>query len=263
MHKYRYTFIPTQPKEVIEQDNFNPADSLLLEDFKVNNNFNQVTDYIELHYYTLDGRILKSIPNYTNITSPQDSETALEGTLSTVALGTEDDVIAGGYEAGDVYLYYNFFSDPFTEGSSKSNFFIEEISPDRTEIRLLSTKLENEDIQKYTEKFRNQIDESDSEIFYLNLGNNRNLLATNIDHLPYNGNSSVVVKLYNPLPGDIISKTQLSISKVVSDSVAFEVSAELITQEVKKVYLKGPNFNIDEGRTTSRQTRKMKLSAGC
>lgn len=259
MQKYRYTFIPTQPKEVVEQDNFNPADSLLLEDFKVNNNFNQVTDYIELHYYTLDGRILKSISNYTNITSPQDSETAFEGTLSTVALGTEDDIIAGGYEAGDVYLYYNFFSDPYTEGSSKSNFFIEEISPDRTEIRLLSTKLENEDIQKYTEKFRKQIDESDSEVFYLNLGNNRNLLATNIDHLPYNGNSSVVVKLYNALPGDITSKTQLSISKVVSDSVAFEVSAELITQEVEKVYLKGPNFNIDEGRTTSSPTQYLNI----
>ena len=64
MLKYRYKFLPTQPKEVVEQDSFNPADSLLLEDFKVNNNFDQANDYIELHYYTLDGRILKSIPNY-------------------------------------------------------------------------------------------------------------------------------------------------------------------------------------------------------
>src|SRR6056300_355935 len=177
MQKYRYTFIPTQPKEVVEQDSFNPADSLLIEDFKVNNNFNQSTDYIELHYYTLDGRILKSITNYTNITSPQDSETAIKGTLSTIALGTEDDVIAGGYEAGDVYLYYNFFSDPFTKGSSKQNFFIEEISPDRNEIRLLSTKLENEEIQNYTEEFKKKIDSSEFESFYLNLGNNRTLLA--------------------------------------------------------------------------------------
>lgn len=260
MLKYRYKFLPTQPKEVVEQDSFNPADSLLLEDFKVNNNFDQANDYIELHYYTLDGRILKSIPNYTNITSAQDSETAIDGALSTITLGTEDDIKTSGYEAGDVFLYYNFFTDPFTDGSGTAKFFIEEISPDRTEIRLLSTKITNENIQSYTDEFKEDINESDFESFYINLGNNRLLLATNIDHLPYDDNTSVVVKLYNSLPVDINTKTQLSISRVVSDSVAYEVSAELIEETKKKLYIKGPNFNIDEGKTTSSPTQYFNIN---
>ena len=257
--KYNYKFLPVNPNEVVQQDNYSSADKELLKEFQVNNNFDQVSDFIELHYYSLDGRLLNSVEDYTNIKSPQDSETAEDGRLSSIELGTVDDIVTHGYEAGDVYLYYNFLSDPYTENKSSISFFIEQISPDRTEIRLLTTELNDKEISEYTEVFKDRISESDFEGFYLNLKHNRFLLATNINFLAYEDFTSVVIKLYNPLPEDIGIKNKLTINEIVSDSVAYKVEAEAILAPVKKAYLKGPNFNIDEGRTSSSPTQYLNI----
>jgi len=257
--KYNYNFIPVQPSEIIQIDSFSSADSELLQDFKVNSTFNQFSNFIELHYYTLDGRLLKSINNYTNFRSNQDSESTLNNSLSTLTLRTEDDVKLGGYEAGDVYLYYNFLNDYYTQDNSKLKFFIEEISPDRKELRLVTTKASRESVETSTAEIKTSLSESDAETFYLNLGKNRLLLCTNIDTLDYKEDTSVVVKLYNQLPSDILVKQQLSINSQVNDSIAYKVDSEIILAEPKIKYLKGPNFNIQEGKGTSSPTQYLSI----
>ena len=257
--KYNYNFIPVQTSDIIQTDSFNSADSELLQDFKVNSTFNQFSNFIELHYYTLDGRLLKSVNNYTNFRSNQDSESTVNNNLSTLTLRTEDDIKLGGYEAGDVYLYYNFLNDSYTKDNSKLKFFIEEISPDRKELRLVTTKADKETIESITAEFKTSLNESDSETFYLNLGSNRLLLCTNIDSLDYKDDTSVVVKLYNQLPSDIQIKEQLCINSQVNDSVAYKVESELIITKPKTKYLKGPNFNIEEGKGTSSPTQYLSI----
>lgn len=258
--KYNYNFIPVQPSEIIQIDSFSSADSELLQDFKVNSTFNQFSNFIELHYYTLDGRLLKSINNYTNFRSNQDSESTLNNSLSTLTLRTEDDVKLGGYEAGDVYLYYNFLNDYYTQDNSKLKFFIEEISPDRKELRLVTTKANKESVESSTAEIKTSLSESDAETFYLNLGKNRLLLCTNIDTLDYKEDTSVVVKLYNQLPSDISIKQQLSINSQVNDSIAYKVDSEIVITKPKVKYLKGPNFNIQEGKGTSSPTQYLSIN---
>lgn len=257
--KYTYNFIPVQPSDIIQLDSFNSADSELLQDFKVNSTFNQFSNFIELHYYTLDGRLLKSINNYTNFSSNQDSESTLNSDLSTLTLRTDDDIKLGGYEAGDVYLYYNFLKDYYTKDNSKLKFFIEEISPDRKEVRLVTIKADKESVQTSTAELKASLNESDSETFYLNLGKNRLLLCTNIDTLDYREDTSVVVKLYNQLPSDVLVKQQLCLNTQINDPIAYKVESELVTTKPIIKYLKGPNFNIEEGKGTSSPTQYLNI----
>lgn len=251
MEQYKYTFEQVDPTSIFNSDTYTVADDNLISDFQVNSSFNQVTDFIELHYYSLDGRLLHTIPTYTNFQSPQDAQTANQGTLDAITLKTEQDVIIGGYQEGDVHLVYNFLSDPYTKDNSKLQFFIEEISPDRFEVRLLTTKLSNDEVATLTREFKNRLDNADSSDFVLNFGSNNLILATNIDTLQYKEFTSVVVRLYNQLPADFNSKAVVYINQIISDTISYRVIASLEEEEVKPLYLKGPNFNIEEGSTTS------------
>lgn len=247
MATYNYIFNQIDVKSITSVDDYSSGDEQLINEFVINSSFDQSKNYIELHYYSLDGTLLRSADFYQNLKSPQDSGTANKGTLDSVVLGLEDDLRAGGYEYGEVYLVYNFLNDPYTDGVRKEPFFIEEIAPDRFEIRLLSRNLGNDKVLSYTNRFKERLAKSDSSEFKLNLGGNRFLLATNIDTLEYKDFTSVVIRLYNPLPEDINVKQILYISEEISDSVGFSAEAEIVPDEIKIPYLKGPNFNSEEG----------------
>ena len=247
MATYNYIFNQVDVKSITSVDDYTSKDELLINEFTVNSSFDQSKNYIELHYYSLDGTLLRSIDFYQNIKSPQDAGTANNGTLDSVVLGLEKDLKAGGYEYGEVYLIYNFLNDPFTDGVKKEPFFIEEIASDRFEIRLLSRNLDKSKVFDYTKKFKTRLAKADSSEFKLGLGGNRFLLSTNIDTLEYKDDMSVVIRLYNPLPEDVSTKQILYICEEVSDTVGFSVEAEVIPDEIKIPYLKGPNFNSEEG----------------
>ena len=251
MARYNYKFTPVDSTTFLIRDTLSERDDELIADFQINSAFNEVTDFIELHYYSLDGRLLKSIPFYTNTTAPQDAETGNQGTLNSLFLGTENDLKISGFEFGDVYLHYNFLSDTFTETSAKSEFFIEEISPDRTEIRLLSTEQSNDSINIGVETLRKYLQDNFISEFLVNFGNNRLLLGINVNTLEYRDKTSVVVKLYNELPEDIVVKDKVSLNYSVADSITFLAEAEQVPDEIKVPYLKGPNFNIQSEVSTA------------
>ena len=245
MAGYKYTFYNIDPYLVTSPDNYSEEDNNLVESFKVNSSFNQAKNFIETHYYSLDGQVLKSIEDNTNIKAPQDAGTANQGTLDSITLRPETDLILGGFSYGDVNLYYNFLNDIFGEGKEKVKFFIEEISGDRYEVRLLTTKLNDSKVLEKTKAFKKKLSESDSTDFRLNLGGNQLILATNIDTLEYEGSISVVIRLYNQLPENIGVKQTLYLNELISDPVAFSVKAELVEDEIKIPYLKGPNFSLE------------------
>lgn len=251
MDHYKYNVTSIDPESIILVDNLSLSDDELILDFKINSSFNSSTDYIELHYYTLDGRLLSSIDYYTNYKTNQDSETADGGTLNTVSLGIEDDIIVGGFRQGDVNVIYNFLTDPYTENYLKTFFFIEEISSDRTEIRLLPVTLQSQEVIDFTTKLKQTLENPSTGDLKMNFGDNRLLLALNVDTLPYREYNSVVVKLYNSLPGDIEVKDKVSIVLEVSDPAAFNVSTVLVEEPTKVTYLKGPNFKVDGDVNTS------------
>ena len=122
-----------------------------IEKFSVNTNFTPYEDKVELHVYGTDNVILESIYDHRNFKFLQGSETiGLEG-ASEVSLDPIQDSIDLNYELGGVKLVYNFLDNLYSENQAGGEFFIEEISEDRTELRLLTNQITEEDIEDYTE----------------------------------------------------------------------------------------------------------------
>lgn len=251
MSNYTYTFTEVDFNTFSTQDTYSVADNNLLNRFKINSTFDKNRDFIELHYYTLDGRWLKEVPRYTNFSTAQDSGTANQGTLDSIRLNSEGDLKIGGYETGDVYLSYNFLNSPYSEKNETVKFFIEEISPDRSELRLLTTELDDDTLLTRTQEVKTLLENPDTSDFVLNFGRNRLLLGVNINTLSYKNNTSVVVKLYRRLPEDIEIKDILQVNIRKADTVTYLSTAEITPDPIKKEFLKGPNFNTNQLENTS------------
>lgn len=245
MDQYKYNITLIEPESITQPDTISLADDSLISDLTVNSSFDLTKDYIELHYYTLDGRLLLSVEDYKNARTTQDSETANGSTLNTLTLQVEEDILNAGYVEGDINVIYNFLTDPYTLDSSRATFFIEEISSDRTEIRLLSVNLDNQFLVDKTAQAKLKLQDPSTGNLKVNLGGDRLLLALNIDTLPYRENTSIVVKLYNPLPSDLNVKDTVNLAFEVSDPAAYNITAELLTVTAPIKYLKGPNVTLE------------------
>jgi len=167
-------------------ENYSAQDRSVVDSFEINSAYDESNHNIELHIYGLDGTLLDSNLNYRGAQQLQGAENG-----ANLSIDPERDALQAGYDQGDVKLLYNFLSN-----ISPEEFFIQEISANRTELRVLpvsptfdATALVNEikagiSTGAYFNEFR------------LNFGGNDLLIGLNIDI-----NNSVLVKLYEPLTG--------------------------------------------------------------
>ncbi len=103
------------------------------------------SSYIESFIYDNSKNILSSNYNFTQYTVLADGQSAgLENSISTIQLDPESILVNEGYSQGIYNTYFNFLNRQV--GSNLQQLYISEISSDRTEIRLDSTSLTNEDI---------------------------------------------------------------------------------------------------------------------
>lgn len=255
MPNYKYsTFQVSQEKETGLTELMS-SDKELISEFKINKTFNPAKHTIEQHVYSLDGALLSSNHSYINHSFSQDAGTANNGQASGMEIDPIEDAKRLGYDSGGVQFLYNFLDDVFSESTVKSTLYVEEISKDRTEIRLLSTDIEDKYLLNRVESIKDNITSSSYKTDYrLNLKKNNLPLITNIDSQEYKGENSVIVKLYRPLDQEIGLKSRLSIEEVVSDTVIFEVETQFIPDEIIIPELRGPNFNMEEALETGNPT---------
>ena len=227
-------------------------DTELISGYDINSLFVPEKHHIELHVYSIDGELLQSNHTFTDQAYLQGAETAGTDGASKLTLNPEKDALNLGYEYGGIRMSYNFTDNLFSELKSNIDFFIEEISPDRTEVRLLTTKLTDElltsSVQVIREKLQSSSYFSD---FRLNFKKDILLIGTNINVQNYKDGKSVIVKLYEPLPQEFTLKNTLTLEELVSDKVTFEIEAETSTDEVQVPFLKGPNFSLDLAEETT------------
>ena len=223
--------------------------------FSINTNFTPFEDKVELHIYGEDDFILESIYDHRSFKFLQGSETVGITGASEVSLDPIQDSIDLNFELGGVKLVYNFLDNLYSEEQTGGEFFIQEISEDRTEVRLLSNQITEEEIVDYTDSIIDEI-ASDSYFndFRLNVKNNDLLIGLNIKIQDYRDYKSVVVKLYEPLPIKYQLKQLLTIDRLVADSVGYSIETTITPDIVKPPSLKGPNFNIEEPDSVSYPT---------
>ena len=133
-----------------ELQDYSVQDSSIIAQFEVDTVFSQSIDYIE--YFIFD--------ETQNLIYPSTTQELLTYTVKNgdVLLSPDQDLSRLGFDEGIYYISYNFYRKRLASSIS-SNYFISSISSDRTEIRLDSNTILNEDIVSSTNEFiqyRNQ-----------------------------------------------------------------------------------------------------------
>ena len=241
-----YTAYQDSPEAITGFEQFSQEDQALVSSFEINSVFDPAKHYSEIHILSLADELLESSYNYTSYKLLGNAQSAGQSGASVVTLDPIQDSKAYGYENGGVKLLYHFLDDLYTEDSNTLEFFIQDISADRTELSLSTLNLTPETIAAITSKIKTNL-QSQSYFtgFRLNFKDNDLFIATNIDTLDTSAGTVVVVKLYEPLPTLYDIKSKLNIVDVVSNSVAYEVDAETIIPPTVAPTLRSPNFNID------------------
>lgn len=221
-----------------EYQDYSSSDVALINAQSIQTSFDPKTDYIEYFIYDLSNNIIYNdidgFPYYKLI----DNQVSLDPVL---------DVTISGYTEGSYNTVYNFLRRRLA--SSPTNYYyIDEISADRTEIRLNTTQIPNAEVVFSTNEFINTIQSSSLAYvdFYLDFGFNELVIANNILLDNSNPNDpTVLIKLYEPLPSQFDLKSQCWIVEKIADSIAYNINITEIFDPIdNNIYLKGPNFNL-------------------
>ena len=255
---------PINPNSLALQT-FELVDFEVIPNTVIDSYFNPVNDRIEYFIYDFNNNLLNSNNQLTSFTPARLDG---EGNIIEISLNPEKDAIAAGFDSGIIKTIYNF-TTPQLGSDPNSQFFISEISPSRTEVRLSSNNIDNFLLQDDLPEFESaaEIESFKSEIslfftefqnklssenryfdeFYLNLGDNLLLLGINVLlEVDLDTRSiSLLVKLYEPLPTNIGLKSELYIVTKTGESVGYQIDypSNIIIEDTS-IKLSGPNYNI-------------------
>ena len=205
------------------------------------------SSYIEFSIFVAENNLLSTEYNFFDYTVLNNGQYAGNGNVITdIIVDPENILIDNGFSQGEYITYFNFLNKEI--GSDIQRLFISEISTDRTEIRLDSTSLSDLDILDQTSNFVQKREDSNLFLdFYLNFGDNKLVIANNIklDNTDPS-NTTILVKLYEPLPAEFDLNSVLWIVTQLSSPLAYQVTFEdeIFTVD-GTIPIKGPNFNLD------------------
>jgi len=223
----------------LQLQNYSVEDESLISNTEVSVTFNSSQDYLEYFILDLNKNILFSntagYPNY----KIQDNN---------VIIDPQNDLEANGFSEGQYYTIYNFLKRKISS-SPNNTFYIQNISSDRTELRLNTTQISNLDVVELTNELVNEISFSPNSYldFYLNFGNNKLLIANNIfldNTIP--NDPTILIKLYEPLPVNFSLNSQCWIVEQIAESQAYQIELTTVFKITEQLnYIQGPNYNLD------------------
>jgi hypothetical protein len=218
---------------------FELSDQSIIPDSNIDSFFDPIVDRIEFLIYDISKNLLLSQPNFRNYRI-ENNENTDQAEIEEIIVNPAVDVFTNGFTNGSLFAVYNFITPEVND------IFISEISADRTEIRLQSNVLSSEDIREEVTSLKNKIDSVGFfDELYLNLGNNKYYIVVNLQLDVSTSPTSFLVKLYQPLPDDITTKTQLEIVSKISETQAYEVDfPDIIIPVEDTISIKGPNLNL-------------------
>ena len=245
MAKTTYIVNKGTPEGIQGAEVYTQADKELLTSFNVNSTFESTNHFIELHILSLSDELIESEYDYSRYSILQGGQVGTKG-ASLISIDPVKDVQYYGYNTGGVKLLYHLYNDIFTEGKTKTDFFIQNISPDRTELQLNNLNITREELTKLAINAKTKLEsQSYFNEFRLNFGNNDLFIVTNLEIL-YTGNEpTVIVKLYEPLPIQYTTKTTLNIVEFVSDSIVYTVDSTTEVEQETTQTLRAANFNLE------------------
>jgi hypothetical protein len=232
------TLNPISPITFEYQD-YSIQDDNLIVNFTVEPTFNPLQNYVAYFIYDLNNNVVFANEIDFNGYAFLDGQ---------VVLDPEVDVETVGFEEGQYNVVYNFLNNELSS-SFFQRLYIDQISSDRTELRLNTTQISNLDLINGANSLITQIQNSVGVYFdfFLDFGDNQLIIANNMLLDTSNlEDPTILIKLYEPLPIDFITKDECWVVTQVANSVAYNIN---ITQTFEvldeNIYLKGPNLNLN------------------
>lgn len=246
MANIEHTIIQLNSDSLSNLDSIPQDDANLLESVDIVNTFITEDNFIELNFLSLDGERISSIENYTNYSIlTGDTINGKKGTKE-ISIDVLEDFKQYNSETSEAIALYNFLDYSYSDKNSTEDFYIESISPDRTEIRLVSVNLSPDAVLGYTDRL---IEKKDNTPYALELflyeGRNTFYSTVNIDIEVFRNTYGVLIKLLEPLPQEIILKSRINIVEKVSESVAYRILTTITEIETLPPSLRGANFEIE------------------
>ena len=234
------------PENIDGFEQYSQEDKNLINSFQINSVFDPEKNYSELHILSLSDELLESDYLYNRHRQLGNAQSAGQDGASVLTIDPIADSKYYGYDGGGIKLLYHFLDDLYTDDITTREFFIQDISPDRTEVVLNSLNATQDEIILYTANIKSKLeDQSYFAGFRLNFKSNDLVIATNLDTIDSGTSKVVAVKLYEPLPDIYDLKSTLTVVEIVSDSIAYEVDSEYVIQPEQLPTLKPANFNIE------------------
>ena len=205
--------------------------------------FNPETDYILTSLETPTGDLLDSTRN-TRFSIRNVPNTITKKSTPEVIVFPLEDLTNFGYNEGDYNIFYNFYRVALE--SDKYSFFIKDISPSRTEIRLSVNSVDDKKIELLFNEFKSLLDENNYfKDFYLNI-NDYYYIAVNTQLDSSSSPYTILFKLYQPLPPEVELNDQTQVVFEVAETYGFNINVPItpITFDEDIEYIKGPNFNL-------------------
>jgi hypothetical protein len=227
-----------------EISRYDVTDTRLLTSQKIQKDFGHTGDYIEYFIYDAVGNLLNLNYNYKDFKSPSTSFVTPSGSLPIIEIDPVMDLQNLGYSSGEFKTQYNFFTNKLSNPSAQ--LFLKEISSDRTEIRVGSTILTNEQIESESIELINQYTGSAYFTEYIvNFGKNTQALAVNIALNKAEPGYEILFKLYQPLDLNIQEKSSLWIVEEKTNPFSFDINLDKLITLPSGPKLRGPNFGIE------------------
>ena len=225
-----------------EFQQYTEEDNILISSSRLDTAFTSSTDYIEYYAYDNNQNLIYPLPPAKAVSVR--SFSVINGdTLLYPAKDLEDI----GYDYGSYYSTYNFYRKILSSDIT-INYYISEISSDRTEVRLKSNAIPDELIISSSNDFIQHREEADYFVdFFLNFGNDQQSIANNLRlDTDTELEPSLLVKLYEPLPPQFDLKSTLWVVEEISVSQAYNVifpEIEFTPNDYQ--FIKGPNYSIE------------------
>ena len=224
---------------------YDAADVNLLTSQTIQEDFGLTNDYIEYFVYDAGGNLLNTNYTYKDFKAPSTSYVnPTNNGLPIIEIDPIKDLQNLDYSSGEFKVQYNLFTNKIS--NSNAELFLKEISADRTELRVGSTILTNEQIESGSLALIDEYTNSPYFVDYLlNFGDNNQVVVVNIALNKVESGYEILFKLYQPLPDNIQEKDTLWIVQEKSNPYSFDINLDKLVIQAPGPRLRGPNFNID------------------
>jgi hypothetical protein len=232
--------------ETLFNDGFELTDQNIIPSQELVGSFIPEKNKIEFYIYDANISLLNSNYDFRNWSITQNSSTTTLTSTDTIGLDPSKDVFDSGFDIGNLYAVYNFINPELNSNLSQT-YYISDISSNRTELRLKSNFITNEQISSSFTEFSTKLNNpAYFDEFYISFGNNEYQIGVNAQLETSGSQYSVLIKLYDALPDQYQVKDEVYVVTKVAESKAYQVSFEDTPFSLDTLtYLQGPNTNLN------------------